>query len=62
VVEYLNSVVQKLRHTPPPRARVDVYCQLLDSPEKQGSEVAFQMWADPVKAEWNTLVRTTKRS
>jgi hypothetical protein len=43
-------------------AEVDIYGQLLDSPEKQGSEVAFQMWADPVKAEWNTLVRTDEEA
>lgn len=43
-------------------ARVNVTGQLLDGPEKRGSEVAFQMWADPVKVDWNTLVRTGEES
>jgi hypothetical protein len=43
-------------------AEVDITGQLLDSPESQGNEVAFQMWADPVKVEWNTLVRTDQEA
>jgi hypothetical protein len=43
-------------------AKVDVYGQLLDNPESQGDEVAFQMWADPENAEWNTLVRTDEEA
>lgn len=43
-------------------AKVNVTGQLLDGPEKRGSEVAFQMWADPVKVDWNTLVRTGEES
>jgi hypothetical protein len=39
-------------------AKVDITGQLLDNPEKQGNEVAFQMWADPVKIDWNTVVHT----
>ena len=39
-------------------AEVDITGQLLASPESQGDEVAFQMWADPVKVDWNTIVRT----
>src|SRR5215210_4474614 len=43
-------------------ATVDVTGQLLDSPESQGNQVAFQMWADPVKVDWNTIVRTDKKA
>jgi hypothetical protein len=39
-------------------ATVDVTGQLLDNPESQGDLVAFQMWADPVKVNWSTIVRT----
>jgi len=39
-------------------AKVDVTGQLLDNPEKQGNEIAFQMWADPVKIDWNTVVHS----
>jgi hypothetical protein len=41
-------------------AKVDVTGQLLDNPEGQGNEVAFQMWADPVKIDWNAIVRTDR--
>lgn len=37
---------------------IDVIGQLLDSPESRGDEVAFQMWADPNKVEYSTIVRT----
>lgn len=37
---------------------VDITGQLLDNPEQRGDEVAFQMWADPVKIDWSTIVRT----
>jgi hypothetical protein len=43
-------------------ATVDVIGQLLDNPESQGDQVAFQMWADPVKADWSTIVRTDKKA
>jgi hypothetical protein len=43
-------------------ATVDVNGQLLDNPEKQGDVVAFQMWADPVKVDWSTIVRTDKEA
>jgi hypothetical protein len=43
-------------------ATVDVTGQLLDNPEKQGDVVAFQMWADPVKIDWSTIVRTDKEA
>jgi hypothetical protein len=39
-------------------AKVDITGQLLDNPEKQGNEIAFQMWADPVKVDWSTIVLT----
>lgn len=41
-------------------AKVDITGQLLDNPENQGNEVAFQMWADPVKIDWSTIVRTDR--
>jgi hypothetical protein len=41
---------------------VDITGQLLDNPEKQGNVVAFQMWADPVKFDRNTLVRTDQQA
>ncbi len=43
-------------------ATVDVTGQLLDNPESQGDVVAFQMWADPVKVDWYTIVRTDERA
>ncbi len=43
-------------------ATVDVTGQLLDNPESQGDQVAFQMWADPVKVNWSTIVRTDKKA
>ena len=43
-------------------ATVDVTGQLLDNPENQGDQVAFQMWADPVKVNWSTIVRTDKKA
>jgi hypothetical protein len=41
-------------------AKVDITGQLLDNPENQGNDVAFQMWADPVKIDWSTIVRTDR--
>ena len=43
-------------------AEVDVVGQLLDNPESRGDEVAFQMWADPNKVDWSTIVHTDKSS
>jgi hypothetical protein len=43
-------------------ATVDVTGQLLDNPESLGDQVAFQMWADPVKVDWNTIVRADKKA
>jgi hypothetical protein len=43
-------------------AKVDITGQLLDNPENQGDEVAFQMWADPVKVDLNTIVRTDQQA
>lgn len=43
-------------------ADVDVVGQLLDNPESRGDEVAFQMWADPNKAEWSTIVHADESS
>jgi hypothetical protein len=43
-------------------ATVDVTGQLLDNPESQGDQVAFQMWADPVKVDYSTIVRTDKKA
>lgn len=43
-------------------ARVEITGQLLGGPEQSDSEVAFQMWADPVKVDWNTLVLTDESS
>jgi hypothetical protein len=40
--------------------KVDITGQLLDNPENQGNDVAFQMWADPVKIDWSTIVRTDR--
>ena len=37
-------------------ADVDVIGQLLDNPESNGDEVAFQVWADPNKVDWSTIV------
>lgn len=43
-------------------ADVDVIGQLLDNPESRGDEVAFQMWADPKKVEWSTIVHAGEES
>jgi hypothetical protein len=43
-------------------ATVDVTGQLLDNPESRGDRVAFQMWADPVKVNWSTVVRTDEKA
>jgi hypothetical protein len=40
--------------------KVDVIGQLLDNPESSGDEVAFQMWADPEKVDWSTVVHTDR--
>ena len=37
---------------------IDVIGQLLDNPESNGGQVAFQMFADPKNAEWSTIVHT----
>lgn len=37
---------------------VDVVGRVFQPPESQGGEMAFQMWADPQNAEWNTVVFT----
>ena len=42
--------------------KVDVIGQLLDNPESNGDEVAFQMWADPNNAEWSTIVHADEGS
>jgi len=39
-------------------ASVDVAGQLLERPEDNGEELAFQMFADPENSEWNTIVYT----
>ncbi|MDQ3520819.1 MAG: zinc ribbon domain-containing protein [Gemmatimonadota bacterium] len=41
---------------------VDVIGQLLDNPESSGDEVAFQMWADPNKVEYSTIVHADRSS
>ena len=41
---------------------VDVIGQLLDNPESNGDQVAFQMFADPKNAEWSTIVHTDSES
>ena len=43
-------------------ASVDVTGQLLDNPERQGGQLAFQMWADPANSDWNTVVLTNDQS
>ncbi len=43
-------------------AEVDVTGQLLDNPESRGDLVAFQMWADPVKVDWSTIVSADEGS
>jgi len=40
-------------------SQVDITGQLLDAPEADGDQTAFQMFVDAVDAEQNTLVRTT---
>ena len=37
-------------------AAVEITGQLLGSPEANGGETAFQMYADPANSEWNTVV------
>lgn len=37
-------------------AQVEIAGQLLDTPEQQGDQIAFQMWADPANVDWNTVV------
>ncbi|MGF1472106.1 MAG: hypothetical protein ACFB50_10245 [Rubrobacteraceae bacterium] len=37
-------------------AEVDVTGQLFVPPEREGGELAFQIWVDPENAEWNTVV------
>lgn len=37
---------------------MDITGQLLGPPERDGGEIAFQMFADPENAEWNTIVYT----
>lgn len=41
---------------------IDVIGQLLDNPESNGDEVAFQMFADPNNAEWSTIVYAGEES
>ena len=41
---------------------IDVIGQLLDNPESNGDQVAFQMFADPKNAEWSTIVHTDSES
>lgn len=43
-------------------AEVDVIGQLLDNPESNGDQVAFQMFADPKNSEWSTIVHAGEGS